>query len=110
MDDEPVANLCSEAQLTSIVQPAPRKGRYMANRMFHALAEWHDGEWRAVTDEIEGCRFTATVESNVSDPAHREALEPIEEQLSVALLKQLDQALGFPRQQTGMIVSCVGHS
>lgn len=82
----------------------------MANRMFHALAEWHDGEWRAVTDEIEGRRFTATVRSNVSDPAQREALKAIEEQLSLALLEQLDQELGFPRQQTGMIVSCVGPS
>ena len=80
----------------------------MANRMFHALAEWHDGKWRAVTDEIEGRRFTATVVSNASDPADRQALEPIEEQLSLALLEQLDQELGFPRQQTGMIVSCVG--
>jgi hypothetical protein len=39
MDDAPIANLCSDAQLTAIVRPAPSKGRHIANRMFHALAE-----------------------------------------------------------------------
>jgi hypothetical protein len=82
----------------------------MTNRILRAFAEWQDGEWRATTDEIAGRRFVATVASTTPDPTQREALEPIEEQLSVDLRQQLEEALGFPRQETGMIVACVGPS
>jgi hypothetical protein len=63
--------------------------------------------WRAVTDEIEGRRFVATVESEIADPSDHEGLEAVKEQLREDLLRQLEQVVGYPRQQTGIIVAFV---
>jgi hypothetical protein len=79
----------------------------VANRMFRAFAEWQDGAWRAVSDEIEGRQFVATAPSEISDPNDRESLEPVKEKLRQDLLHQLEETLGYPRESTGIIVAFV---
>lgn len=75
--------------------------------MFRAFAEWRDGAWLAVTDEIEGRRFVATAESEISDPSDHQGLEAVKERLREDLLEQLEEVVGYPRQQTGIIVAFV---
>lgn len=79
----------------------------MASRMFRAFAEWQGGAWRAVTDESEGRRFVATAESEICDPSDHQGLEPVKERLREDLLKQLEEVVDYPRQQTGIIVAFV---